>query len=162
MHRPILPIISLLAVAIGSAFAETPGKFKPSETSAKATWFAHVNLVRLRDSEVGKQLIGELDGEAKRQLRQFERMLNFHPIEDLESATFYGTSSDPEKAVALIRGEFDTDRLTGLAEDGDEYKPFPHGTSTIHSWQDNSNRVYATIAKDTLVTKLEKAGKQMK
>ena len=151
MKRLLLPTLAALAsVALSSAVA-VPGEFRPSETSKKATWFAHINLVSLRESEVGKQLLNELDGEAKRQLRQLERMLNFHPIDDLESATFYGTTSDPEKAVALIRGQFDTGRLTGLAEDGDDYNPIPHGKTTIHSWKDNKNRIYAIIAHDKLV-----------
>ncbi len=52
-------------------------------------------------------------------------MLNFHPINDLESATVYGTSSDPEKAVALLRGSFDSERLTGVAQDSDDYHVDP-------------------------------------
>ncbi|MFT4547644.1 MAG: hypothetical protein ACI8XO_002004 [Verrucomicrobiales bacterium] len=150
MHRPFFPILLLLGAALSSVFA-VPGEFKPSETSAKATWFAHVNLITLRSSEIGRKLIGELDNEAKRQLRQLERMLNFHPVEDLESATFYGTSSDPEKAVALIRGEFDVERLKGVVKDGDDYMPMKHNQAIIHSWKDSGHRIYATIANDRLI-----------
>lgn len=150
MHRSILHPLLALSLALPSAPA-APGEFKPSETSAKATWFAHLNIDRLRNSEVGKQLIAGLDGEAERNLRQFERMLNFHPIDDLESATVYGTSSDPEEAVALLRGTFDTERLTGVAKDSDAYQPVAHPKSTIHSWDDQGKRIYATIANDRLI-----------
>jgi len=150
MHRPLLPTIVILSAAICSAFGGE-GEFRPSETSASATWFAHVNLVGLRASETGKQLINELDGEAKRQLRQIERMLNFHPIKDLESATVYGTSSDPEKAVALLRGDFDVDRLNGVAEDSDDYRAVAHGTGTIHSWRDGSKLLFASIPSTNLI-----------
>ncbi|MGI9243726.1 MAG: hypothetical protein ACR2RV_23215, partial [Verrucomicrobiales bacterium] len=150
MLRPFLASILLFASASGTAQA-APGEFKPEETSAGATWFAHLNLVSLRDSEIGKQLINELDGESKRQLRQIERMLNFHPIDDLESATVYGTSSDPEKAVALLRGSFDTERLTGVAKDGDEYEKVAHEAGTIHSWEDGGRRLYASIASGQLI-----------
>lgn len=150
MHSTILPTLLILATAISSAIA-APGEFKPAATSSKATWFAHLDLVSLRSSEIGKQLIGKLDGESKRQLRQFERMLNFHPINDLDSVTVYGTSKDPEKAIALIRGKFDTQRLTGVAEDANDYKTVAHGKSTIHSWKDGSKRIYASIVSENLV-----------
>ena len=150
MFRTIFTPILILGTAIGTALG-SPGEFQPSEVSAKATWFVHLDLISLRSSAIGRQLIGELDGEAKRQLRQLERMLNFHPIDDLDSATVYGTSKDPEKAVALIRGGFDTERLTGIAEDADAYKSVAHGTSTIHSWEDDSKRIYAMIANDRLI-----------
>ena len=150
MHCPFIPSILVLAAAVATALG-APGEFRPSETSAGATWFAHLNLVSLRSSELGQQLIGELDGEAKRQLRQIERMLNFHPINDLESATVYGTSSDPEKAVALLRGRFDIDRLTGVAKDCDGYQAASHGAVTIHSWMDGGKRIYASIASPGLI-----------
>ena len=150
MHRKILPYFLIFVAAACSVFA-VPGEFKPSETSAKATWFAHLNIAGLRESEIGKQLLNELDGESKRQLRQFERMLSFHPIDDLESATVYGTSADPEQTVALIRGAFDRQRLTDIAKDSDAYKPVTHPKTTIHSWEDNGNRIYATIIGDKLV-----------
>ena len=125
--------------------------FQAAQTSERATWFAHLDVVSLRTSEIGKQLIAELGGDSQRQLRQFERMLNFHPIDDLDSVTVYGTSNDPEKAVALISGTFDTERLTGIAEDGDGYTPFDHGRTTIHSWKDGGRRIYGAISSEKLV-----------
>ena len=150
MQRSIVPAIFLLAATAGSAPAAA-GEFKPAEVSSKATWFAHVNVASLRDSEVGKQLIGQLDGEAKRQLRHFERYLNFHPINDLESATFYGTSKDPEKAVALIRGKFDSKRLVETVKDADDYKAVDNQHATIHSWKDGSKRIYGAVAAPRLI-----------
>jgi hypothetical protein len=150
MRRTILTIIWVFTTALVPGFAG-PGEFRPAEVSAKASWFAHLDLANLRSSEIGQQLIGELDGEAKRQLRQLERMLNFHPIDDLQSATVYGTSSDPEKAVALIRGSFDVKRLTGVAIDAEDYTAIAHGDSTIHSWKDGNKRIYATIPSAELI-----------
>jgi len=148
MLRKLLPPAFLLATIACTLAAS--GEFRPTETSAKATWFAHLDIANLRDSEIGKELLNELDGEAKRQLRMVKRHIGFHPIDDLDSVTVYGISKDPEKSVALVRGKFNVEDLTQLAKDMENYEAKAHKASTIHSWEDSGNRLYGSIASDKL------------
>jgi hypothetical protein len=153
MKRALHASTRLLLFALaGTALAQDrTGGFRESDVVGGAKWFMHVNLTELKASKVGEQLISKIDGDAKRKIRAFERMISFNPLEDLDSVTLSGTAAEPEKAVALIRGVFDVPHLTDLALAADDHDTHAHGGRTIHSWTDKKKpgeRVYASLLSD--------------
>lgn len=141
---------------VGGAYAQDArhGKLRVGDVAEEAKWFLHVNLDQLRGSEIGKQLLTRVDGDAQRKIKAFERMISFNPLEDLDAVTLFGMGADPEQAVAVIRGVFDVEHLSDLAPAADGYKAHTHAGRTIHSWDDEKNlgaRIYGCIYSEQLM-----------
>ena len=134
----------ITAVFLGLVFA-TPaiaqdraddGVLQSAQVVSDAKWFVHINLVELKGSKIGEELVKHIDGNAKRKIRAFERMISFNPLEDLDAVTVSGSAAEPDKAVVVLRGAFDVPHLTDLAMAADGYRSQEHAGQTIHTWQD--------------------------
>ena len=131
-----------LSIALGSAaFAQQArdGGFRQRDVVGGAKWYVHVDLRELKGSRVGKELLSKIDGDAKRKIKAFERMISFNPLEDLDSVTISGVAAEPERAVVSLRGVFDIPHLTDLARAADGHAEVIHGGRTIHSWDDDKS-----------------------
>ena len=129
-----------MAGALGVAFAvpDREGGFRAAEVEVSAKWFVHVDLVSLRGSEIGKEMMSYIDGDAERKIQAFKRMISFNPLEDLDAVTLFGGGAEPEKAVAVLRGVFNVEHLTDLVIAADGYESGTHRGKTVHSWDDDN------------------------
>ena len=153
MNSKILTILSAGALALGGVASgqERDGRFQAAEVAGDAKWFVHVDLAALRGSEIGKEMLSRIDGDAQRKINAFKRMISFNPVEDLDAVTLFGTDAGPEKAVALLRGVFDVEHLTDLVKAADAYKSGEHAGSTVHSWADGKTpggRLFGCMVSD--------------
>lgn len=120
----------------------------------------HLDCDALRETGLGKFVLAEMDKpEAKQQLAGFQTIFNIDPRKDLHGLTAYGISEKQEEGVLLIYADFDTPRLTTLAEGAKDHRAITHGKYTIHSWIDEKReaagadnaRTYAVIRNKVLI-----------
>ena len=130
------------------------GPVDRSAIISEPAWVAHLDADALRASEVGKQLLVEMN--------KPEPALRFDVLAaaigcDLRTAlhglTVYGVSSRPEDGVALVFADINAERLLTLAKQAEDYKSSAYGQDRVHSWIDakkrartgGSPRTYASI-----------------
>jgi hypothetical protein len=106
-----------------------------------AAWFLHLDVEKLKGTEVGQYLLGELEKpEAQRALAGMQAIFNFDPRKTLKNCTLFSRGESPEDAVLVMRGTFDTERLTTLARAGQDYQSIRYRHYTIHGWVDARKR----------------------
>ncbi len=117
-------------------------------------WLLHVDCDALRQTVVGQYLLGEMEKpDAQKKFAAFQAIFNFDPRKQLHGLTLYGASALPADGVLLVQADFDSARLTTLAEGANGHESSTHGSSVIHSWIDDKKpakdgvrpRVYAAI-----------------
>ena len=131
-----------------------------SAVMADPAWALHVDFDGLRGTDVGKQILTELNQpEQQPRFAVYKLLITFDPRTALHGVTLYGASVAPEDAVALIYADFDAERLAKLPEMAEAHQSSEHGKYTIHSWIDAQRReksggeprTYAAVYKSQIV-----------
>jgi hypothetical protein len=157
-------IAAALAVAVApSARAADVDKLLPAD----AEYVIHFNLKQILDSDIIKkyaldQIKQALQGnDAQAMLKE----LGLDPLKDITKITIgaSGTDQNDAKALILVRGAFDPDKLFKAAEaqskkDGDRFTMIKDGKDTMFKFQpDNGNPMYATVLdKETVAVATDK------
>lgn len=96
----------VLAVLLLAATVAAAAPFKPEQVSAGARWLFHADLERLRQGEIGKALIAQMeqDAEAKAGLDVLRTLFAFDPATDLQGLTAYGSNPRSQEDMALLMG----------------------------------------------------------
>jgi hypothetical protein len=129
-YAGILTITVLLAAA--SAFG---GSLQKSEVSRDANWMVHADYESFNRSTIGKLIRAELDVQGiEDKLKSFKTVYSFHPIDDVHDVTVYGNGKDKEKAVVLIDGQFDQEKLIAIVRMNAEHREIPYGDVMLHRW----------------------------
>ena len=151
-------IAAALAVALApTARAADVDKLLPAD----AEYVVHFNLKQILDSEIIKkyaldQLKQALQGnDAQAMLKE----LGIDPLKDVEKITIgaSGTDQNDAKALIMVRGNFDPDKLFKAAEaqskkDGDRFTMVKDGNDVMFKYQpDNGNPMYGTVVDKTTV-----------
>ncbi len=163
MSRRLPSLALIAALAAGLALPGRAGDFDKQIVPSDATWVAHANLVKLRESTVGRFLLNRLSGEeANRQFAAFKAIFQFDPRQDLSAITVFGTAAGEENSVALLRGRFNTAQLITLVQANPQFKSVAHGNDQILSWVDEKNtacgkRTYGCVAAADLLILGQKA-----
>jgi uncharacterized protein YjbJ (UPF0337 family) len=89
-------------------------------------------------------------------LSNFAQIFSFHPLDDVRDVTLYGTGKDREKAVVLIDGFFDKERILTLLRMNPEYKGIKYGNIVLHQWIDENQKdpnelMYGCFYRDDLI-----------
>jgi len=135
LHRIIPGLVHSLAILGTVTIWADP--FQSSQVSSEAVWYVHLDLERLKQTEVGRHLMTELEKPGnKDRLAIFQAMFNFDPRKAIKGGTLYSQGADPDDAVLLLHGDFDTDHLQTLATSGKDYTSSQHRSCTIHGWGD--------------------------
>ncbi len=131
--RTLIVILTAgLCVAAGNLRAGTLAK---NEIGADANWIVHVDHEAFLRSAIGKLVRAELTAQGMEEdMQNFATVFGFHPLDDVRDATLYGAGGDRKKAVVLIDGKFDQDKLLALVRMNAEHAEFDHGDVTIHRW----------------------------
>ncbi|MBN2130152.1 MAG: hypothetical protein JW741_11680 [Sedimentisphaerales bacterium] len=134
MHKRTLTMILTagLCLAAGNLRAGTLAK---TEIGADANWIVHVDHEAFLRSTVGKLVRAELSVQGmEEKIQSFATVFGFHPLDDVRDVTLYGAGGDRKKAVVLIDGTFDQDKLLALVRTNAEHAEFDHKGVTIHRW----------------------------
>lgn len=106
-----------------------------------AAWLLHLDCDALRPTTIGQYVLAEAEKpEAKAKLAVFQSIFNFDLRTQLHGITLYGSSPAPEDGVLIIYADFDSARLTTMAQMAKDYSSSRHGQNVIHSWTDEEKK----------------------
>lgn len=149
----VLAAIIMLVEAPGLA-----GPIKLEQVSGGASWVVHANQQQFRKTQTGRLIREEMvDLGIEDNLTNFANIFSFHPLDDVRDVTIYGTGKDREKAVVLIDGFFDKERILSVVRMNPEYKEIKYGDIVMHQWMDenqkdpNNKMMYGCFYKDDLI-----------
>jgi len=134
MHKRTLTMILTagLCLTAGNLRAGTLAK---TEIGADANWIVHVDHEAFLRSGIGKLVRAELNAQGmEEKMQSFATVFGFHPLDDVHDATLYGAGQDRKKAVVLIDGQFDQDKILALVRMNAEHAEFDHDGVTVHRW----------------------------
>jgi hypothetical protein len=118
-----------------TASASMAGPLARNQVSASADWVVHVNHEQFNQSQFGQLIRAELAALGLEQkLQSFAQVFSFHPLDDVRDVTIYGSGPDEQKAVVIIDGKFDLEKLVSLAKLNPEYQAIEHGNVVLHRW----------------------------
>jgi hypothetical protein len=136
----IFALTSCLAALVSTTVSAAT--FPVENISPDAKWVAHLDFDELKNTKIGRILIDKLNREKlDAKFNALKAMFNIDPRSDLNTATFYGSGSEPVDAVALIDARFDEDHLVTLVAANDDYVLQSHGSHAVHSWVDDKKGV---------------------
>lgn len=151
-----------LATAFALALAAPARAAEPDKLlQSDADTVTYINVKQLVDSDVIKkyaleQLKQALAGQdAKKILDE----MGLDPLKDIEKLWIGSSGKGPDdmKALIVVHGKFDPDKLFKAAEaatkkDGDKFSMIKDGNTTMFKFQpDQGNPVYGTVVDDTTV-----------
>jgi hypothetical protein len=123
------------------ASASWAGPVDRSTVVANPAWVAHLNADALRGSEIGKQLLVEMNKpEASIGFDMLIAAIGTDLRTALHGVTLYGISPEPADGVALVYADINAERLLTLAKSAQDYKSSTHGEDQVHSWIDAKRR----------------------
>jgi hypothetical protein len=138
------------------------GPLVMSQVSGKASWVAHANQQQFRKTQTGQLIRNELVNLGIEQhLTNFATIFSFHPLDDVRDVTVYGTGKDREKAVVLIDGFFDKEKILSLLRMNPQYKETKYGNIMLYEWFDENQKnpdgttgqmMYGCFYTDDLIT----------
>ncbi|MDH4240629.1 MAG: hypothetical protein OEW48_13800, partial [Phycisphaerae bacterium] len=112
-----------------------------SQVSGSANWVVHANQQQFRKTQTGQLIRTEMVNLGlEENLTNFAQIFSFHPIDDVRDVTVYGNGKDREKAVVLIDGIFDKEKILSLLRMNPEYKDIKYGKIVLHQWLDENQK----------------------
>jgi len=134
-------MIVLMASVLFAVAPALGGPLAKSQVSGSANWVVHTDYEQARNTQIGKLIRAELVNlGVTEKLENFATVFSFHPIDDVCDVTIYGTGKDQKKAVILIEGQFDKERLLSLVRLNPEYEEIKHGDILVRGWVDENKR----------------------
>ncbi|MBW8039273.1 MAG: hypothetical protein FVQ85_04670 [Planctomycetes bacterium] len=154
MKKLLMMVVASVLVAEGSVLA---GSLVIEQVSGSASWVVHADQQQFRKTLTGKLIREELVNLGiEENLSNFATIFSFHPLDDVRDVTVYGTGKDRAKAVVLIDGFFDKERILSLLRMNPQYKEIKHGNIVLHEWFDENQKdpnqmMYGCFYKDDLI-----------
>ena len=145
-------LIYSLVVALSAYTSCLANGFDPHSLPASVKWLMHVDMEEARGTQVGAYIAEELyKGEADRKMAAMATILRFDLRKDLRGITLFGQNDQPESAAVVLHGTFDSDALTAMVRDNDDYSVSEHREHTVYSWVDKGVRSYGAFHGERLV-----------
>jgi hypothetical protein len=139
-------LITLAAVILSTAGHLIAGPIVQKYISADADWVIHADYEQFNKSHLGQAVRSELASRGiEEQFKNFKEVFSCHPIDDINNITIYGQGNDRNKAVTLIRGQFDKNKLLELVGKNPKYEQIEYHGIKIHQW----NQQEKTAAQNT-------------
>lgn len=128
---------SLIALLVTRSFA---GPLDARRVPDNAVWVVHIDVERLKETEMGKFLLEELSKpETEQKIAAARTVFDFDPRKDLQTVTLFGTDLKNPSAVVLAQGRFDPERLITLAGGQNNYQRSDYAGLVIHQWDDEKS-----------------------
>lgn len=127
------------------------------QVSGSANWVVHANQQQFRKTQIGQLIRKELVNLGlEENLTNFATIFSFHPLDDVRDVTIYGTGEDRKKAVVLIDGFFDKEKILSLLRMNPQYKESKYGDVAMYEWFDENQKdpnqmMYGCFYKDDLI-----------
>ncbi|MGB2809229.1 MAG: hypothetical protein WBC22_15915 [Sedimentisphaerales bacterium] len=154
MKKLLMVIVTSVLVAEGPVLA---GPLVMSQVSGSASWVVHANQQQFKKTQTGQLIRKEMVNLGiEENLSNFAMIFSFHPLDDVRDVTIYGTGKDREKAVVLIDGFFDKERILSLLRTNPQYKEIKYGDVVVYQWFDENQKdpnqmMYGCFYKDDLI-----------
>jgi len=117
------------------------GPLAKEQVSGGANWVVHVDVEQFRTTRMHQFARPELENLGiEKKLSGFATLFSFHPIDDIRDVTIYGKGQDRKKAVVLIEGVFDKERLLALVGMNPEHEEIEYGDMVLHRWVDENKK----------------------
>lgn len=148
-------IVTSVLVVEGPVLA---GQLVIEQVSSSANWVVHANQQQFKKTLTSQLVRTEMVNLGlEENLTNFATIFSFHPLDDVRDVTVYGTGNDREKAVVLIDGFFDKEKILSLLRMNPEYKNSKYGEIVLHQWIDenqkdpNNKTMYGCFYSDDLI-----------
>ncbi len=155
MKKLLMLLVASVLVVEGSVLA---GPLVMEQVSGSASWVVHANQQQFKKTLTGQLIRKELVNLGiEENLTNFATVFSFHPLDDVRDVTLYGTGKDREKAVVLIDGFFDKERILTVLRVNPEYKDIKYGNIVLHQWIDENQKdpnmmmMYGCFYRDDLI-----------
>jgi hypothetical protein len=155
MKKLLMVIVASVLVAEETVLA---GPLVIEQVSGSANWAVHANQQQFKKTLTSQLIRKEMVNLGlEENLTNFATIFSFHPLDDVRDVTIYGTGNDREKAVVLIDGFFDKEKILSLLRMNPEYKDTKYGKIVLHQWIDedqkdpNNEMMYGCFYKDDLI-----------
>ena len=154
MKKLLLVIVTSVLVAEGHVLA---GPLVIEQVSGSASWVVHANQQQFKKTQIGQLIRTEMVNLGlEENLSNFAQIFSFHPLDDVRDVTVYGTGKDRKKAVVLVDGFFDKERILTLLRMNPEYKGIKYGNIVLHQWIDENQKdpnelMYGCFYRDDLI-----------
>ena len=154
MKKLIMTLVTCVLFVEGSVLA---GPLVIEQVSGSARWVVHANQEQFKKTLTGQLIRKEMINLGiEENLTYFATVFSFHPLDDVRDVTIYGTGKDREKAVVLIDGFFDKEKILPLLRMNPRYKEIKYGDVIVHEWFDENQKdpnqmMYGCFYKDDLI-----------
>ena len=154
MKRLIMTLVTCVLVMEGSVLA---GNLFMEQVDGSASWVVHANQEQFKKTRIGQLIRKEMVNLGiEENLSNFAMIFSFHPLDDVRDVTVYGTGNDKEKAVVLIDGFFDKERILSLLRMNPQYKEIKYSDILLYQWRDENEKdpnqmMYGCFYKDDLI-----------
>ncbi len=149
MNRILSCILCLLPLS-----ALTAAPLDKTQISADAKWMLHLDLNAFQQSALGTRAIEAIRAEHGSQIIALEELIGSNLLRDINHLTLYGPDSDDKKAVLLVAGRFNSDKLLALLALNKTYQKVPFENYTLHEWvaeEHGKNQVGVFARKDLII-----------
>lgn len=142
----------IMAAALSAALCAAP--LQKEHVPADTKWVFHIDFEAFGASQFGQQVVGELRTQLQPKIDSAKHFLGSDPTRDIHSLTVFGPDADETNAVAMIRGQFDQNKLLALLALNPAYSESIYKEKMLYHWQDekrNVNQVGAFAADNLIV-----------
>ncbi len=134
-------MVVLMASVLFAAVPTLAGPLVIEQVSGGASWVVHANQQQFKKTQTSQLIRNEMVNLGiEENLSNFATIFSFHPLDDVRDVTIYGCGQDREKAVVLIDGFFDKERILSLLRMNPQYKEMKHGDIVLHEWFDENQK----------------------
>ncbi|MFW6152515.1 MAG: hypothetical protein ACOC6C_06015, partial [Verrucomicrobiota bacterium] len=128
--------------------------FDNSSVPSDVQWIAHIDVDVYRLTDVAGMLSSIRPEKHRHGLAFLKQQLGLDPAEDINSVTLYGSNLGRKDAVAVVKGNLDSELIIRALEKNGSYHAVGRGGYMLHKWDDprrGSPCVACFIAGDTVV-----------
>lgn len=145
--------IAVISVSVMLMATMSHGSALQAErVAASARWLVHVDVEALASSHLGTALMAQIPAEHTARLDEFKTKFGMDPLKDISAVTLYGESTVHEKAIVLIRGKFNAEKLAALIKAHPPTEQISFGGLTINKWPHDGKDGYSCLyGNDTVV-----------
>ncbi len=145
----LMRVTALVALLLGALAAADL-----ADIPADHRWVAQINVQAIAKGGLGEALRIRLSAdEVGRKLAMLEGLTGFQPLRDLDRVTITGQGPEEERACAILRGRFDTARVTALVAILPGHAQENHRAHVIHRWNEvkDGKARFGVVAADRIV-----------
>ncbi len=151
---PVIIAITTMLITAGLTGSAGAAALRQAVVPAEANWVVHVNVEQFKDAQLGGLILDELASKGlDDKLAAFETMTGWNPLYDLADVTICGPDTDKNKAVVILHGNFDKEKVLAALARNESHKQKNYGNIVIHQWfNKRANKLqYGAFLRDKII-----------